>query len=170
MSVDTTGCDAALSTIKELQSQGITFAFGRVRDEVRERMQIGGIEAVASTGNEQCPGGDDAKRACLQGDGTGLVAEVAQMTVDHVRGDEEPAALDRSGYHFDDISRPGAPSQPSLRRGIAQVEMDPHKIRAARRGIGLRKIIHRPPSSVCAGSSGRRGSMADKTSTAFYNL
>ena len=66
------------------------------------------------------------------------------MTVDHVRGDEEPAALDRSGYHFDDINRPGAPSQPSLRGGIAQVEMDPHKIRAARRGIGLRKIIQRP--------------------------
>ena len=66
------------------------------------------------------------------------------MTVDHVRGDEEPAVLDRNGYPFDDISRPGAPSQPTLRRGIAQVEMDPNEIRVARRGIGLRKIIRRP--------------------------
>src|SRR5499427_5223287 len=49
--VDTTGCDAALSTIKELQSQGITFAFARVRDEVRERMRLGGIEAVAGPAN-----------------------------------------------------------------------------------------------------------------------
>jgi MFS superfamily sulfate permease-like transporter len=48
---DTTGCDAALSTIKELQSQGITFAFARVRDEVRERMRLGGIEAVIGPAN-----------------------------------------------------------------------------------------------------------------------
>ena len=49
--VDTTGCDAALSTIKELQSQGITFAFARMRDEVRERMRLGGIEAVVGPTN-----------------------------------------------------------------------------------------------------------------------
>jgi high affinity sulfate transporter 1 len=49
--VDTTGCDAALGTIKELQSQGITFAFARVRDEVRERMRLGGIEAVIGPAN-----------------------------------------------------------------------------------------------------------------------
>ena len=66
------------------------------------------------------------------------------MTVDHVRGDEEPATLDRSGYHFDDIGRPGVASEPSLRRGTAQVEMNPHEIRAARCSIGLGKIIHRP--------------------------
>ena len=34
--IDTTGCDALLDAIKELQSQGITFSFARVRDEVRE--------------------------------------------------------------------------------------------------------------------------------------
>ena len=51
MSVDNTGCDAALSTIKELQSQGITFAFARMRDEVRERMQLGGIEGVVGPAN-----------------------------------------------------------------------------------------------------------------------
>ena len=49
--VDTTGCDAALNAIKELQSQGITFAFARVRDEVRERMRLGGIEAVVGPTN-----------------------------------------------------------------------------------------------------------------------
>jgi anti-anti-sigma factor len=49
--IDTTGCDAALSAIQELQSQGITFALARVRDEVRERMRLGGIEAVVGPAN-----------------------------------------------------------------------------------------------------------------------
>ena len=49
--IDTTACDALLNTIKELQSQGITFAFARVRDEVRERMRLGGIEAVVGSSN-----------------------------------------------------------------------------------------------------------------------
>ena len=49
--IDTSGCDAALSTIKELQSQGITFAFARVRDEVRERLRLGGVEAVVGSAN-----------------------------------------------------------------------------------------------------------------------
>jgi sulfate permease, SulP family len=49
--VDTTGCDAVLSTIKELQSQGITFAVARVRDEVRARMRLGGIEAAVGPAN-----------------------------------------------------------------------------------------------------------------------
>jgi anti-anti-sigma regulatory factor len=49
--VDTTGCDAALNAIKKLQSQGITFAFARVRDEVREPMRLGGIEAVVGPAN-----------------------------------------------------------------------------------------------------------------------
>jgi acetyl-CoA acetyltransferase len=35
--IDTTACDALLSIVKELQSRGITLAFARVRDEVRER-------------------------------------------------------------------------------------------------------------------------------------
>src|SRR5215467_992598 len=48
---DTTGCDALLSAIKELQSRGITFAFARVRDEVRERMRLGGVEAVVGPAN-----------------------------------------------------------------------------------------------------------------------
>jgi len=49
--IDVTAGDALLDTIKELQSQGITFAFARVRDEVRERMRLGGIEAAVGPAN-----------------------------------------------------------------------------------------------------------------------
>jgi sulfate permease, SulP family len=49
--IDTSACDALLNSIKELQRQGITFAFARVRDEVRERMRLGGIEAVVGSTN-----------------------------------------------------------------------------------------------------------------------
>ena len=49
--IDTSACDALLNFIKELQSQDITFAFARVRDEVRERMRLGGIEAVVGSTN-----------------------------------------------------------------------------------------------------------------------
>jgi len=49
--IDITACDALLDFIKELQSQGITFAFARVRDEVRERMRLGGIEAAVGPAN-----------------------------------------------------------------------------------------------------------------------
>jgi sulfate permease, SulP family len=47
--IDTSACDTLLSSIKQLQSQGIAFAFARVRDEVRERMRLGGIEAVVGS-------------------------------------------------------------------------------------------------------------------------
>jgi SulP family sulfate permease len=49
--IDTSACDAALNSIKELQSQGITFAFARVRDEVRERTRLGRIEAEVGSAN-----------------------------------------------------------------------------------------------------------------------
>jgi sulfate permease, SulP family len=49
--MDTSACDALLNSIKELQSQGITFAFARVRDEVRERMRVTGIEAIVGSTN-----------------------------------------------------------------------------------------------------------------------
>jgi anti-anti-sigma factor len=49
--MDTTACDALLNFIKRLQSQGITFALARVRDEVRERMRLGGIEAAVGSTN-----------------------------------------------------------------------------------------------------------------------
>jgi len=49
--IDTTACDALLNTIRETQSRGITVAFARVRDPVRERMRLGGIEAVVGSTN-----------------------------------------------------------------------------------------------------------------------
>jgi high affinity sulfate transporter 1 len=49
--VDVSACDALLNIIQELQSQGITFAFARMRDYVRERMRRGGIEAVVGSAN-----------------------------------------------------------------------------------------------------------------------
>lgn len=44
--IDISACEALLNSIKELQRQGITCAFARVRDEVRERMRLTGIEAA----------------------------------------------------------------------------------------------------------------------------
>ena len=38
-------------SVKELQSQGVTFAFARVRDDVRERLRLGGIEAAVGASN-----------------------------------------------------------------------------------------------------------------------
>jgi high affinity sulfate transporter 1 len=49
--IDTSGCDALLGLIKELQGRGISVAFARVRDSVRERMHRGGIEAVVGSEN-----------------------------------------------------------------------------------------------------------------------
>jgi SulP family sulfate permease len=49
--IDVTACDALLNTIEELQNQGIIFALARVRDEVRERMRLGGIEAAVGSTN-----------------------------------------------------------------------------------------------------------------------
>ncbi|WP_395016811.1 SulP family inorganic anion transporter [Dongia sp.] len=44
--IDTSACDALLGLIKQQQAQGISFAFARVRDPVRERMRLAGIEAL----------------------------------------------------------------------------------------------------------------------------
>jgi MFS superfamily sulfate permease-like transporter len=49
--IDSTACDALLNSIQELRRQGITFAFARVRDHVRERMRLGGIENVVGSAN-----------------------------------------------------------------------------------------------------------------------
>jgi high affinity sulfate transporter 1 len=49
--IDVSACDTLLSIITELQSEGITIAFARVRDHVRERMRIGGIEAIVGSAN-----------------------------------------------------------------------------------------------------------------------
>ena len=44
--IDVSACDELISYIKELKNQGLTVAFARVRDPVRQRMQLGTIEAV----------------------------------------------------------------------------------------------------------------------------
>jgi MFS superfamily sulfate permease-like transporter len=49
--IDVSASDALLNLIRELQGQGITFAFARVRDNIRERMRLGGIEAVVGPAN-----------------------------------------------------------------------------------------------------------------------
>jgi high affinity sulfate transporter 1 len=49
--IDTSACDALSSEIKELQSQGITFAFARVRDSVRERMELCDLAAAVGLTN-----------------------------------------------------------------------------------------------------------------------
>jgi SulP family sulfate permease len=49
--IDTSACDALLVLIKKMQSQGITFAVARVRDEVREWMQLSGIETTVGAEN-----------------------------------------------------------------------------------------------------------------------
>jgi SulP family sulfate permease len=49
--IDTSACDELLAFIRGLHSQGITVAFARVRDSVRERMRRGGIEAVVGSTN-----------------------------------------------------------------------------------------------------------------------
>lgn len=49
--IDTTACDALLNAIKELQSHGITVGLARVRDQVRERMRLAGIEAEVGPTN-----------------------------------------------------------------------------------------------------------------------
>jgi sulfate permease, SulP family len=49
--MDVSAGDALLNIIKELQSQGITFAVARVRDHVRERMRPAGLEAIIGSAN-----------------------------------------------------------------------------------------------------------------------
>src|SRR5262249_22299893 len=49
--IDTTALDELLNAVKELQSQGITAAFARVRDQVRERMRLEGVEAAVGPEN-----------------------------------------------------------------------------------------------------------------------
>ena len=46
--IDVSACDELIIFIKELKSRGVTIAFARVRDAVRENLQLGKIEAVVS--------------------------------------------------------------------------------------------------------------------------
>jgi high affinity sulfate transporter 1 len=49
--IDVSACDELLTFIKELQSQGVTIAFARVQDTVREDMQLSGIDAAVGAAN-----------------------------------------------------------------------------------------------------------------------
>jgi high affinity sulfate transporter 1 len=46
--IDVSACDELITFVKELKSRGITIAFARVRDAVRENLQLSKIEAVVS--------------------------------------------------------------------------------------------------------------------------
>ena len=46
--IDVSACDELISFIKELKSRDITVAFARVRDPVRQNMQLRQIETVTS--------------------------------------------------------------------------------------------------------------------------
>ena len=49
--MDISASDELLSLIKKLQSQGVTLAFARVRDVVRDDMRLAGIEAIVGVAN-----------------------------------------------------------------------------------------------------------------------
>jgi SulP family sulfate permease len=49
--IDTSACDELLHLIEDLHSKGITLAFARVRDQVRERMRLAGVEAAVGPTN-----------------------------------------------------------------------------------------------------------------------
>jgi MFS superfamily sulfate permease-like transporter len=49
--IDVSACDALVILIKELRSQGITFAVARVRDHVRDRLRLGGVEGIVGSTN-----------------------------------------------------------------------------------------------------------------------
>lgn len=49
--IDTSACDAMLGLVKDLRSRGITFSIARVRDEVREKMRLAGLESAIGQTN-----------------------------------------------------------------------------------------------------------------------
>jgi MFS superfamily sulfate permease-like transporter len=49
--IDISACDALLILIPALQSQGISISVARVRDHIRERMRLGGLEAILGSAN-----------------------------------------------------------------------------------------------------------------------
>jgi anti-anti-sigma factor len=70
--VDSSACDTLVDAIKELHGQRITVAFARVRDDVRERMRLSGIEAVAPNFYERVTDGVRAFQVGQKGSGTNL--------------------------------------------------------------------------------------------------
>ena len=49
--LDVTAADELLHLVKKLQCEGITVAFARVRDTVRDDMRLAGIEAIVGPEN-----------------------------------------------------------------------------------------------------------------------
>jgi len=47
--IDVSACDELITFIKGLQSRGVTIAFARVRDTVRQDMRLGGIDAIVGS-------------------------------------------------------------------------------------------------------------------------
>jgi anti-anti-sigma factor len=47
--IDVSACDELITFVKHLQSRGITIAFARVRDNVRQDMQLAKIETVVGS-------------------------------------------------------------------------------------------------------------------------
>jgi len=102
--IDTSACDALLHSIKGLQSQGMTLAFVCVRDEMRERMRLSGIEAVIGCTNF-CDRVTDGVRAWQKKERLG-----------HLKEPKEPAAAGR----FDrqrQRSPTGPPTPGDIRNG-----------------------------------------------------
>lgn len=78
--IDSSACDALLGVIKDLQGQGISFAVARVRDEVRERMRLAGIEAAigAEAFHERVTDGIRAWQAAEKAHGARRVPDPAR--------------------------------------------------------------------------------------------
>jgi MFS superfamily sulfate permease-like transporter len=49
--IDTSACDELLRVIEALRNQGVSLGFARVRDQVREKMRLAGIEAAVGSAN-----------------------------------------------------------------------------------------------------------------------
>jgi high affinity sulfate transporter 1 len=47
--IDVSACDTLLNMVQEMQSKGISFGFARTRDHIRERMRLGGLEAIVGS-------------------------------------------------------------------------------------------------------------------------
>jgi anti-anti-sigma factor len=70
--IDSSACDTLLDTIKELHGQRVTVGFARVRDDVRERMRLSGIEAIAPNFYERVTDGVRAFQVDQESSGTNL--------------------------------------------------------------------------------------------------
>ena len=49
--IDVSACDALLGMVRRLHAEGVGIGFARLRDEVRERMRQGGVEAAVGADN-----------------------------------------------------------------------------------------------------------------------